>query len=152
MIVLYQNVDTIKLEPDTSSGNWYERVSNSFETEGTQEVQGYVEIDGERIPVNGGGSIESNGEIKYDKFKFILTTNAFIFEEIDEMEIKVRIGGQEITYVPTFNENKISVILSGNNKSIEKESADVTLSIRNKNGLRYILPFRINKDGEIKNF
>jgi hypothetical protein len=127
----YYNANEIIFKPDKSSGNWIEVITNGEGEEAT--------------------SVE--------KVSFLMSTDAFSYEEISMLAFEVTIEGEgkESTYYTTPDKLgefiKISLVLSSNSILLTdcECKASVKVSVTLKSGIKYRLPFNINLNGDISN-
>jgi hypothetical protein len=125
----YYNANEIIFKPDKSSGNWIEVITSG----------------------------EGEEETSVEKVNFLMSTDAFSYEEISMLTFEVAIEGNECTYYPVaekFGEFiKISLVLSSNNTLLSDCGckASIKVSVALKSGIKYKLPFNINLNGDISN-
>ena len=107
----------------------------------------WIELPSEESVANGSGS---------ERINFVLKTNSFIFNDINNIKMEVKIGNSSSEYTPEIsmaaNGINVSVLLVGITSSIMDYNAFIKLSITLKNGIKYSLnQFEINYNGVIVN-
>jgi hypothetical protein len=108
---------------------------------------GWIELPSEESVANGSGS---------ERMNLILKTNSFVFNDINDIKMEVKIGNSSSEYTPEISMSasgiKISALLVGITSSILDYNAFIKLSITLKNGIKYSLnQFEINYNGVIVN-
>ena len=161
----YYNASKITFRTYDPGNGWIEYIEKGFEVDkdsinisGSSEGAGEIEISGETIEISTEGgvnaTVESNpsGATKVEKLNFFLETDAFDFDEIDSVNMEVTMGTLS-NYTPSVENYgygvRISVTLNNSNQSISDQPATIKAYFTLRNGIKYVLPFTINKDGVI---
>ena len=124
----YYNVGDITFKPSAAGSNWITPQPVKGDEEKTIEV-----------------------------FNFLMSTNAFTVSEISSFKAKIELGGKEITYdILSLSEGSnpipISIELSSHDvklKECEGCKANIEINISLENKIKYILPFKIDANGNI---
>jgi hypothetical protein len=160
----YYNVGSITFAPDNSGGSWLTvgEKDNVVVDKDTVIVEssGYTIIDGRTIYIRTRGKPEDDPEgiTKIEHMYFLLTTDAFSYEdiELDYVSISVELG-EKVKYTPIIEKKgesvSFSIALSGNSILLTEYegNANIIVNIPVKNKVNYILKFAINNSGIISN-
>lgn len=163
----YYNASKITFRTYDPGNGWIEKIEKEFEVDkdtivisGSTEAGGEIEVSGETIEISTEGginaSVESNptGSNKIEKLNFFLETDAFDFDEINSVNMEVTMGTLS-NYTPSVENYgygvRVSVTLTNSSQSINDQPATIKTYFVLRNGIKYVLPFIINKDGVISN-